>query len=134
MYLKVSFRNLRARTELRRRAQALFRKQHRFLDPAAEGHLTITVERRRALCELVVTTRGRTYKSLDDAEELRTSLDRVFHKMETQLRRAKGRRTDRHRGRDEQTDEIELLEEDVVVDVEVEEEGEFPEDEMPALQ
>lgn len=98
MQLEVTFRRLNPRDEVRRRAETLFSKFDRFLDPAAEGQLVITVEHQDAISELVVISRGQTFKARHVDEQLRTSIDQVFHNMEEQLRRFKDKRTDR-RGR-----------------------------------
>lgn len=97
MRLEVTFRNLNARDEVRRRAQALYDKLERFLEPSAQGQLVIQVEHGNARVELVVKTHGQVHKAEEEDEDLRTALDRLFHRMEEQLRRAKGRRIDRSR-------------------------------------
>jgi len=100
MHLEVTFKNLRPRDEIRRRATALFKKLERFLDAAAEGQLIVAVEHGHAVLELVVTTHGEVHKVLEEEEELRTALDKLFHTMEGQLRRAKSRRITKRRGGD----------------------------------
>jgi len=100
MPLEVTFRNLNPRDEVRRRADALFDKLERFLDPAAEAHLIVTIEHHEAICELIVTSRGATHKALETDGDLRTSLDRAFHGVEEQLRRNKEKRTQHERGRE----------------------------------
>lgn len=113
MNFEVSFRNLRPRDEIRRRAHALFRKLQRFLDPAAEGSLVLGVEHDKAVLEIVVTTRGTTFKVAEEDDELRAALDKLFHTLEGQLRRAKERRLDRRR-EEEAADEPTLDEDDTV--------------------
>lgn len=98
MHLEITFKNLRPRQELRARAEALYAKLERFLDPAAEGHLIVAVEHSDAILELVVTTHGETHTVTEEDGELRTALDKLFHKMEIRLRRHKERRIDRRRG------------------------------------
>lgn len=98
MQLEVTFRRLNPRDEIRKRAEALFAKFDRFLDPAAEGQLVVSIEHQQAICELVVKSRGQTFKAENSDEQLRASMDMVFHNMEEQLRRFKDRRTER-RGR-----------------------------------
>ena len=100
MHLEVTFKNLRAREEIRKRATALFKKLERFLDPSAEGQLIVAVEHGSAVLELVVTTHGEVHKALEEEEELRTALDKLFHTMEGQLRRAKSRRITKRKGGD----------------------------------
>lgn len=97
MHLEVTFRNLRARDEIRTRAELLFAKLHRFLDPAAGAQLVVAVEHENAVIELVVTSRGEVHKVEEEDAELRTALDKVFHTMEVNLRRAKERRIDTRR-------------------------------------
>lgn len=99
MHLEVTFRNLGARPEVRERAAALFKKLERFVDPACEAHLTVALEHGSTEVELVLTTFGQTHKLVEEHDDLRTALDRLFHRAENQLRRAKERRVDRwHEG------------------------------------
>ncbi len=100
MHLEVTFKNLRPRDEIRRRATALYKKLERFLDASAEGKLIVAVEHGNAVLELVVTAHGDVHKVLEEDEELRTALDKLFHTMEVQLRRAKSRRITKRRGPD----------------------------------
>jgi len=98
MHLEVTFKNLRPRDEFRRRAAALFKKLERFLDPSAEGALIVAVEHGHAILELVVTAHGDVHKVIEEDEDLRTALDKLFHTMEGQLRRSKSRRITKRRG------------------------------------
>ena len=104
MSLEVSFRNLKPREEIRKRAEVLYAKLERFLDPDEEGHLIVNFEHNKAVLELVVVTHGDTLKAEEEDEEIRTALDRLFHTMEMQLRRRKERRQDRRQARDERPD------------------------------
>ena len=104
MSLEVSFRNLRPREEVKARAEVLYTKLERFLDPDEEGLLTVTVEHGQAIIELVVVTKGDTLKAAEEHEELRTAIDKVFHNMEMQLRRRKEKRDDRRHGSSDKPD------------------------------
>ncbi|MEZ4236545.1 MAG: HPF/RaiA family ribosome-associated protein [Myxococcota bacterium] len=97
MHLEVSFRNLRPRDEIKARAQALYDKMEKFLDPAAEAQLVVTVEHGNAILELVVRTNGEVHTVTEEDGELRPCLDRVFHTMEVRLRRSKERRLEHRR-------------------------------------
>lgn len=99
MLLEVTFRNMRGREEVRRRAQALFDKLERFLDPTAQGHLVVTHEHGATSLELTVSGVHGVHKVHEEDPDLRTALDRAFHTLETPLRRAKEKQVDRwHRG------------------------------------
>ena len=95
MHLDITFKNLRPRKELRVRAEALYAKLERFLDPAAVGRLMVQVEHGRAELELVIASHGETHAVTQEEPELRTALDKLFHTMEVRLRRHKERRQDR---------------------------------------
>lgn len=95
MHLEVTFRNLKPRAEIRRRAEALYGKVEHFLDPAATGVLVVQAEHGTFVTDLVVTTNGSVHQIKEEDADLRTALDRVFHRAETTLRRAKERRIDR---------------------------------------
>ena len=119
MNLHVTFRNLSAREEVRRRAEVLHKKIHRFLDPAADTHLTVAVEHGKAVIEMVVSTKGHVHKVVEEQDELRSALDGVFHRMENALRRGKERRSARKSVRNRDDDDLE--EEDEAFDEVVEE-------------
>ncbi len=102
MHLEVSFKNLRPRDEIRQRATALFKKLERFLDDAAEANLVVNVEHGDAVLELVLHHSGETHKVSAEHNDLRTALDQLFHTAETQLRRAKERRSTGRRTRNEE--------------------------------
>lgn len=104
MPLEVSFRNIKAREEIRKRADVLYGKLERFLDPDAEGLLTVGIEHGQAVLELVVVTHGDTHKAAEEDGDLRATLDKLFHTMEMQLRRRKERRTDKRQRGDVRTD------------------------------
>jgi ribosomal subunit interface protein len=108
MQLEVTFKNLKPRDEIRRRGDHLYKKLHRFLDTAAQGKLSVGVEHGKAVVELVVSTRGQTFKSTSEDDELKPALDQLFHEMENRLRRAKERRVGRrHEGLPEVADSVE---------------------------
>src|SRR5262245_31562987 len=97
MHLEVTFKNLHPRVEIRERAAALYAKLERFLEPAAQATLVVSVEHAKAVLELVVTTHGETHTVIEEEGEVRTALDKTFHTMDLRLRRAKERRADHHR-------------------------------------
>jgi ribosomal subunit interface protein len=103
MHLEVTFRNVKPRDEVRKRADALFAKLERFLDAATEATLEIGAEHGVTRTELTITTFGQVFQASDEDDDLRTSLDRTFHTIELALRRAKEKRVDRRKqgaGRD----------------------------------
>ena len=106
MSIEVTFRNLSPREEILRRADALYKKLERFVDEATDAQLIVGIDHGEAQVELVVSSRGQTFTHAESSDELRTALDRLFHNMEHQLRRAKERRTDR-RDRGERGDGFE---------------------------
>jgi ribosomal subunit interface protein len=97
MHLEVSFRNLRPRDEVKARAQALYAKLERFLDASTESTLVVAVEHGKAIMELVIHAAGEVHTVKEEDDELRPTLDKVFHTMEVRLRRSKERRQDRAR-------------------------------------
>jgi len=104
MNLDVTFRNLSPRDEVRRRGEALYSKLERFLDPAADGHMIVSVEQHTAIVEVVVGTRGQVFKAEERNEDMRTAMDKSFHNVEEQLRRFKDKRTQRRpRGTGDET-------------------------------
>lgn len=103
MHVEVTFRNLNPREEVRRRALALFGKLERFLDPASTGQVLVSVEHGNAVIDVHVASRGQTYAVREEDPDLRTAMDRAFHNVEFQLRRAKELRT-QHRDGNEAPD------------------------------
>jgi putative sigma-54 modulation protein len=112
MQLEVTFKNIQPREEIRRRADHLYGKLERFLDPAADARLTVSIEHEVAVLELVVNSNGVTHKANEEDPELRTALDKLFHTVESSLRRTKEKRVDRRReGRTEGEDGFEPTDE-----------------------
>jgi ribosomal subunit interface protein len=98
MSIEVSFKGLKPRKEVRERAEALYQKLERFLEPASEARLMIAVSHGNAVLELVVTKKGHSFRAEAEDGDLRTALDRLFHTIEGQLRRSKDRSVGRRRG------------------------------------
>ena len=78
MNLDVTFRNLRPRDEIRRRGDVLFGKLERFLDPAADGQMVVSIEHHEAIVEVVVTTLGHVCKAEERSDDLRTAMDKAL--------------------------------------------------------
>lgn len=93
MGLNLTFHQMKPRDEVRTRAEVLYGKMERFLEAASDTQLTIGVEHGKAVVTLVVVSRGETHKASEEHDDLRTAMDKLFHTMEVQLRRAKERRT-----------------------------------------
>ena len=99
MHLEVTFKHLTPRPEVRRRAEALFGKLERFLDPSAEGALIVRREHGAFVTELTVSGQHGVHQVHAEHDDLRTALDKTFHRIETPLRRAKEKSVDRrHKG------------------------------------
>lgn len=92
MHLEVTFKNIKARDEIKKRALALHKKLEKFLDPASEGTLVVAVEHGNAILELRINAYGDVHVAVEEDPELRTALDKAFHTMEIQLRRGKEKR------------------------------------------
>ncbi len=97
MHLEVTFRQMSARPEIKKRADALYEKLERFLDPAADGQLIVGNEHGATAVEFVITTRGQVAKAIEEDDDLRTAMDRAFHRVEDQLRRAKDKNVSKRR-------------------------------------
>ena len=103
MHIEVTFRNLQPRAEIKKRVEVLFGKLHKFLDPSSEAQMNVAIEHSVAVVEIHVTAHGHTHKVSDEDADMRTVVDRVFHKLENQLRRNKERVKDhKHTGRPEE--------------------------------
>lgn len=99
MHLEVTFRNLRPREEVRRRGQVLYAKLERFLDPSADASLVITREHGVFRADLTIASKRALHQVHEEHDDLRTALDRSFHRIETAVRRTKERGTARrHEG------------------------------------
>ena len=120
MHLEVTFRHMNARPEIKTRASALYGKLERFLDPAADGQLVVDAENGQTTVELVITSRGHTAKAVESDDDLRTAMDRAFHRVEDQLRRTKEKGISRRRrgsgGGDDDADADYLDDEETVFD------------------
>lgn len=119
MHLEVTFRHMNARPEIKTRANALYGKLERFLDPAADGQLVVDAEHGSTTVELVINTRGHTAKAVEEDDDLRTAMDRAFHRVEDQLRRTKEKNISRRRrspGAEDEAEDDFIEDEDTVLD------------------
>jgi ribosomal subunit interface protein len=100
MQLSMTFRNTEGRKSIQKRAEALFEKLLRFLDESSEGKLSVNFVRDSYDVQLVVVRGKDLCKSEARDSDLRTAVDRAFHVMEVQLRRAKERRLSKRKSGD----------------------------------
>ena len=93
MRLDVTFRNLDASDKLRAYCERRLQKVGRFLKDSAEAHVVLRVEKHREMAEVTITgVRGRNHVASAEAEDLRSAIDAVSHKLEEAVRRAHDRR------------------------------------------
>ena len=97
MSITVSYRNLKPRRDVNRRAESLYGKMEAYLDPAASATLLLSAENDAVVAEATVQAWSNTFRAEETDDELRTAMDKVMHKLNEQVRRFKDKRS-KHRG------------------------------------
>jgi len=109
MRLDITFRNLEPTDELRQSVERRMEKVGRFMRPPVEGHVVLKEEKHRHIAEVSVSGAGEpAHVASAEAEDMRTAIDLVMHKIETALRRAHDRRVDHRRGHNPDRDQANL--------------------------
>ncbi len=98
MRLDITFRQVDASDEIRQWVERRVEKVARFLRPPIEAHVVLKEEKHRQIAEVTVKAAGEgSYVASAEAEEIRTAIDLVMHKIESAVRRAHDRRVDHRR-------------------------------------
>jgi len=69
------------------------------VDSGADARITLSMEKAWTVMEVVVTTHGEVFKSMEKTTDLYPTIDVVIDKLERQLQKKKDRVHDRHTGR-----------------------------------
>lgn len=98
MRLDITFRQIDASDEIRQWVERRVEKVSRFLRPPIEAHVVLREEKFRQIAEITVKAAGEgAYVASAEAEDIRTAIDLVMHKIESAVRRAHDRRVDHRR-------------------------------------
>ena len=95
MQLIVSGRNIEVTDDLRARIEAQFERLERYEPRASRAEITLWEEKNRFVAEAVLSIDRRPpVHGVAEAEDFRTSLDRLHDKLARQLKRERSRRRD----------------------------------------
>lgn len=99
MQINTTARHLELDPEDRLFAHTRIEKLARYARGIQEAHLVVTAEGYRHLAEITLHMRGKDMVSREEATEPRVAIDRAVDRLESQLRKLKGKRVDRKRAR-----------------------------------
>jgi len=97
MQVSVTGRHYEVTPALRTYLDARISRFERYDDSIHSAHVTLSTEKHLHHAELVVRIGGKEFTSKETSEDMYSAVDRVSDKVETQLRRHKGRKTSSRR-------------------------------------
>jgi putative sigma-54 modulation protein len=99
MQIDVTFRGTESSDALQQRAEKKMAKVAKHLREPIEAHIVFRVEKHRHTVEVTVHAAGEHHSASDTTDDMYTSIDGVFAKMERSARRHRDRVIDRsHHG------------------------------------
>lgn len=105
MHVQITGRNIDITDGMREHVDLGIEKM-KFTDHILEGHVTLTVEKHRQICELHFVGKNFDEKVMEESKDLYASMDAAFKTMELQLKkqhdRFKKRRTQDHRAKQQE--------------------------------
>ncbi len=98
MQTQFTARHMEMTDAIKAHAQLKLEKLQRYMDLIVDAHVILSVEKYRHKVEVSVKGKDITVAGTEVSEDMYLSLDRVFDKIEKQLRRRKDRRVYQKRG------------------------------------
>ena len=95
MKLVVTGRHLRLDNGIRSYAEKKLRKAETYFDRIIEAQMTLSAEKHRRTAEVTLNARRATFHAKEETEDIYASIDGVMEKIDTQIRRHKGKLNDR---------------------------------------
>ena len=116
MQVQFTARHMDLTDALKSYTQTKLEKLNRYMDLIVEAQVTLSVEKYRHRAEVTIKGKKTTVWGMEVSDDMYQSIDRVFDKVEKQLRRKKDRRLSKRGGRlDEIQNELsEQVEEEVI--------------------
>ena len=95
MKLVVTGRHLKLDNGIRSYAEKKLRKAETHFDRIIEAHITLSAEKHRRTAEVTLNAKRATFHAKEETENIYASIDGVMEKIDTQIRRYKGKLNDR---------------------------------------
>jgi len=107
MQVNFTARHMELTDALREHTRGKIDKLQKYLDLIVDADITMSVEKYRHKVEVKIKGKNGQVTGTEVSNDMYQSLDRVFDKLEKQLRRRKDRRVNQHRSK--QQDNVEVL-------------------------
>jgi len=95
MNFDMTYRNIRATSALKDRAERRFKKVSKHLREPIDAHVVLRVEKHRHMAEVTVASSGNVFKAHEESEDMYTTIDGLMSKLERVVRRHRERKIDR---------------------------------------
>jgi putative sigma-54 modulation protein len=95
MHFDLTYRNIRATTALKDRAERKFKKVSKHLREPIDAHVVLRVEKHRHMAEATVSSSGNVFKAQEESADMYTTIDGLMAKLERTVRRHRERSIDR---------------------------------------
>ena len=89
MQVNITFRQMDARDPVKDYVRQKVTKVKKYVPEPVTASVVLSTERFLHLCDVTITSQGRTYKGSESSEDMFSSIDKVMDKIERQLRRKK---------------------------------------------
>ena len=99
MQVQFTARHMELTEALKSHTQAKLEKLKRYMDLIVEAQVTLSVEKYRHKAEITIKGKKTTVWGMEVSGDMYQSIDKVFEKLEKQLRRKKDRRIAKRTGR-----------------------------------
>ncbi len=90
MRISITFRQLAATLAIKDYAREKVSRLQRYLRKPGDAQVVLSLERYLQAADVTVKSGGEVYKARDTSEDMYASLDKVYDKLERQIRKAKG--------------------------------------------
>jgi len=91
MQVNITFRQMDAKDPIKDYVKQKVNKVKKFIPEPVTASVVLSTERFRQLCDVTITSQGKTYKGSESSEDMFSSIDKVMDKIERQLRERKSR-------------------------------------------
>ena len=98
MRISITFRQLAATLAIKEYAKEKVARLQRYLRKPGDAVVVLSLERYLQIADVTLKSGGDVYKGREESEDMYASIDRVYDKLERQIRKSKGTSRARKRG------------------------------------
>lgn len=97
MQVSITFRHMDATEAIKSHINSKLEHLNKFLIKPLDVHITLSVEKFRHTCEVVLLERNFRAQALETTNDMYASIDKAIHKIERQLKKHKSKIQEHHK-------------------------------------